>query len=119
MLIVHEKSCYVRPHKHIGKIESFHIIEGQADVILFDEDGNIKKVISMGDYSTGLKFYYRMPPNNYHTLLIKSDVLIFHEVTNGPFRSEDTIFAKWAPEETEGDAVIQYLDILKKSTMII
>ena len=26
MLIVHEKSCYVRPHKHINKVESFHII---------------------------------------------------------------------------------------------
>ena len=40
MLIVHEKSCYVRPHKHINKTESFHIIDGSADIILFDEDGD-------------------------------------------------------------------------------
>ena len=26
MLIVHEKSCSVRPHKHLNKTESFHII---------------------------------------------------------------------------------------------
>ena len=38
MLIVHEKSCYVRPHKHINKVESFHIIEGEVDILLFDEN---------------------------------------------------------------------------------
>ena len=37
MLIVHEKSCYVRPHKHANKTESFHIIEGKVDIILFHE----------------------------------------------------------------------------------
>ena len=26
MLIVHEKDCYVRPHMHVNKTESFHII---------------------------------------------------------------------------------------------
>ena len=39
MLIVHEKDCYVRPHMHVNKTESFHIIEGTVDVIIFDEDG--------------------------------------------------------------------------------
>ena len=37
MLIVHEKNAYVRPHKHPGKNESTHIIEGLVDVVLFDD----------------------------------------------------------------------------------
>ena len=60
MLIVLEKSTYVRPHKHPGKSESTHIIEGLVDVVLFDDDGQIERVISMGDYASGKTFYYRM-----------------------------------------------------------
>ena len=112
MLIVHEKSCYVRPHKHASKTESFHIIEGKADIILFHEDGTIDQVISMGDIASGLKFFYRLPPFRYHTLLIHSDVLVFHEITNGPFKLEDTIWAPWSPKETDIDAVSQYMAML-------
>ena len=113
MLIVHEKSCYVRPHKHIDKIESFHIIEGKADVIIFNNDGSINQVISMGEISTGLKFYYRLPACRFHSLIIHSEVLVFHEVTNGPFRAEDTILASWSPEESDELNVTQYMNRLR------
>ena len=112
MLIVHEKTCYVRPHMHVGKTESFHIIEGIVDIILFHENGKIHKIIPMGDYHSGRKFYYRLPPSNYHTLIIQSDVLVFHETTNGPFRSGDTVWAPWAPKETEKNEVSQYVDLI-------
>ena len=113
MLIVHEKSCYVRPHKHLNKTESFHIIEGKAEIILFHENGSIDQVISMGDIASGLKFFYRLPPFRYHTLLINSDVLVFHEITNGPFRLEDTVWASWSPEETNEAEVSRYMEKLK------
>ena len=116
MLIVHEKSSYVRPHMHTNKTESFHIIEGKTDIILFHEDGAINQVISMGDIGSGLKFFYRLPPSCYHTLLIHSDVLVFHEITNGPFRVEDTIWASWSPEETDVDAVSRYMAKLANFT---
>jgi cupin fold WbuC family metalloprotein len=116
MFIVHEKSCYVRPHKHFNKIESFHIIEGKADIILFHENGEINRVISMGDLASGLKFFYRLPPSCYHTLLIKSDVLVFHEITNGPFSPDKTALALWSPKETDIDAVSQYMAMLASFT---
>ena len=112
MLIVHEKSCYVRPHKHIDKTESFHIVDGSADIILFDEDGQINKIIPMGDYASGRKFFYRLPPSRYHTLMIQSDVLVFHEITNGPFKLEDTVWASWAPLETDVDEVSRYMELI-------
>ena len=115
MLIVHEKSCYVQPHKHVNKIESFHIIEGSADILLFDEDGRINQSIMMGDYATGRKFFYRLPPSRYHTLLIQSEVLVFHETTNGPFRPQDTVWAPWAPGEIDEDEVSQYMAMLADS----
>ena len=115
MLIVHEKSCYIQPHKHIGKTESFHIIEGLVDIILFDEDGQINKIIPMGDCASGRKFFYRLPSSHYHTLMIQSDVLVFHEITNGPFRPEDTVWASWAPEETNENEVSQYMKFIANS----
>ena len=101
MLIVHTKDTYVRPHKHINKSESFHVIEGIVDVIVFDETGKVVEVIEMGDYVSGRRFYYRIDTPAYHTLIIRSDVLVFHETTNGPFRREDTVFASWAPEDSD------------------
>ena len=115
MLIVHEKSCYVHPHKHIGKTESFHIIEGLVDIIIFHENGEINKTISMGDYASGRKFFYRLPPSHYHTLIIQSDVLVFHEVTKGPFDPKNTILAPWAPPETNVDKVSKFMELIANS----
>ena len=115
MLIIHEKSCYVRPHKHINKVESFHIIEGRVDILLFDENGRINNLIPMGDYASGRKFFYRLPPSHFHTLIIRSEVLVFHEITNGPFNPDDTVWADWAPVETEEYKVVEYRAFLKNA----
>lgn len=101
MIIVHTYGTYVRPHKHIGKPESFHVIKGAVDVIVFDDGGGIRKVIRLGAYSTGLAFYYRVSVPLYHTMLIRSDVLVFHEITRGPFVRTDTVFAPWSPPEDD------------------
>jgi cupin fold WbuC family metalloprotein len=101
MVIVHTKDAYVRPHKHLNKSESIHIIEGFVDVVLFDEACNIDDVIHMGNYGSGNQFFLRMQVPHYHMLLIRSDILVFHETTSGPFRRSDTIFAPWSPEEAD------------------
>jgi cupin fold WbuC family metalloprotein len=115
MLIVHPNGTYVRPHKHPRKSESFHVIEGAADVVIFDEAGHVTEVMPMGDYASGRQFYYRMDVPYYHTLLISSDVLVFHETTNGPFRSSDTVFPSWAPEENDLPGRAHFLNDLKRA----
>ena len=114
MLIVHTRNTYVRPHKHLNKSESFHLIEGSVDVVIFDEAGGVAEVIRMGDFASGRRFYYRIEQPAYHTLLITSDVLVFHETTNGPFRREETIFAPWAPEEQDQIARTGFLARLQE-----
>lgn len=99
MFIVHTRDTYVRPHKHLGKSESFHVIQGVVDVVVFDDTGEVANVIEMGDYLSGKTFYYRIADPLYHTLLIRSEVIVFHETTNGPFERSDTLFAPWAPED--------------------
>ena len=66
-----------------------------------DEDGNITEIIPMGDYSSGQNFYYRIPDPLYHTVMITSEIAVFHESTTGPFKRSDTIFAPWSPKEKD------------------
>jgi cupin fold WbuC family metalloprotein len=109
MLIVHTSDTYVRPHKHLGKSESFHVIEGDVDVVIFDDDGGVREVIPMGAFASGRPFFYRIAEPVFHTLLIRSGVLVFHETTGGPFRRADTVFAPWAPEDGDAPAVSRFL----------
>ena len=99
MFIVHMKDCYVTPHKHLGKSESMAVLEGEVDIVLFNEDGSIKRIVEMGDLNRGKLFYQRLSSPVYHTLIIRSEFLVFHEVTEGPFLREKTVFAPWAPPE--------------------
>ncbi len=118
MLIVHAKGAYIPPHKHEGKIESFHIIEGELDVVIFDDKGDIFDIIQMGRYGSNRKFYYRLSEKRFHTVLPMSEYVVFHEITNGPFDREDTIFASWAPEENDSEKVPIYLNELEEKIAI-
>lgn len=114
MVIVHTKETYVPPHKHINKIESFHVVKGEADIVIFDDSGEIKEIMEVGEFSSGRIFYYRLSEPLFHTLIIRSDVIIFHEVTNGPFEKADSVFPEWAPEASQTQEVRQYMDDLNE-----
>lgn len=84
-------------------------MEGQVDVVLFDDKGSIAQVIRMGDYASGRTFYYRLAIPVFHMLLIRSDIVVFHETTNGPFNRAETEFADWSPEEADTPATLNYM----------
>ncbi len=108
MLIVHTEGAYIRPHKHLGKSESVHVLEGEADVVLFDDEGEIDTHIPIGPYDSDRRFFFRIDEPAFHTLLIASEFLVMHEVTNGPFLREQTVFAPWAPDEADAAAAEGY-----------
>ena len=112
MLICLARGTYVRPHRHAGKSESFHIIEGELDVVLFDDAGAVCEVIPMGPYPSGQAFFYRLMEPCFHTVLVKTPHALFHETTNGPFDPADTEFAEWAPPEGSA-AVDEFLERLR------
>jgi len=116
MLIVHMRDAYVRPHKHINKCESVHIIEGSLDIVIFDEDGKVTEVTPLGDYASGRNFYHRMETALYHTFLFHSDFVVFHEITKGPFNRSDTIFSPWSPPESDPKAWEAYIEDLRNTS---
>ena len=109
MLIGIRSDSYIRPHRHQIKVESFHLVEGTADIVILDDEGNIAEVIDLGP---DRNFYYRLDTNRYHTLLINSPVLVIHEITNGPFDPTQSDFASFSPPEGEF-AAIDYIEQIK------
>lgn len=99
MIICLARGTYIRPHRHDAKSESFHIIEGELDVVLFEDDGAIREVIRMGPYTSGAVFYYRLSEPVFHSVLVRSPHVLFHETTGGPFDRRATAFAPWSPAE--------------------
>lgn len=110
MLIALNGKSYIQPHRHHNKSESFHVVEGLADIILFDDSGKIQHLIQMGSVESGRSFMYRIEPPVYHTLRIQSDTFIFHETTPGPFCKADSEYAPWAPDENNARAGLAWLD---------
>ena len=114
MIIAIDPDSYIRPHKHPGKSEAFHIIEGEVDIIVFSDDGAIERIVPLGPPGSRRPFYYRMSAPFFHTLIIRSDILIVHEITNGPFRPQATVFADFAPDEREPEKVAAYQTDLRR-----
>lgn len=99
MFIIHERGAYVRPHGHRTRDESFHVLSGKADIVIFDEVGKLTKVIHLGDYASGKDFYCRLPKQTLHMVIIRSEVLVFCEATLGPFNPDDVVYPDWAPAD--------------------
>ncbi|MGJ3259894.1 MAG: WbuC family cupin fold metalloprotein [Rhodospirillales bacterium] len=115
MLIIHGRDAYVRPHRHLGQAESFQIIEGRATAVFFEEHGGISGWSTMTASADGGAFYYRMPEDTFHTILIESEWLVFHECTQGPFDPARCEFAPWAPDDHDDGQVQAYMEELKSA----
>lgn len=116
MLIVSHRDTYVTPHRHLDKSESFIILEGTAQVLLFADDGTLRQIERMGAAGSGLPFFYRMPPRQFHSLAIESELLVFLESAKGPFRSDAMENAAWAPGPGDADNGKRYIGgLLRKA----
>lgn len=115
MILVVQRDSYVRPHRHRGKVESFHLIEGEMDVALFSETGELIESIPLCAYPSGNgSIFYRLDRQIYHTLLIHSPYVVFQEITQGPFDVQQSDYASWAPEESDLPAAALWMSELKK-----
>lgn len=113
MIVLEHKDKYYRPHKHLKKGESFHIIEGQMGIFTFDDVGVI---IDRCLLKLGGSLIYRVEANMYHAVLPLSNFVIYHEAKLGPFTGkEDSIYASWTPDGNNSKEVFQYVSSLRQS----
>jgi len=114
MVIFHPKGTYVPAHKHHNREESIHVIEGELDLITFTDIGSITSILRMGEYLSGYEFYSRTPASVFHAQVFLRDT-IFHEVSKGPFVTQDNVIAPWAPVTSSVSNVEEYASLIKVS----
>ncbi len=104
MHICVKAGSYIRPAKHLKKIESLLVIDGLAKLFLFSDCGHVQEIIELGPYGSNRIHYYRLNEPIFHTLFVETNTFIFHEVAEGPFIPEETELAPWSPS---GDSELE------------
>jgi cupin fold WbuC family metalloprotein len=109
------RGTYIQPHRHSAppKSETFVVLEGAADVIVFDDSGAITARHQLGAQSSGNRIWgVDIPPGVWHTILARTERVVCFEVKPGPWEPQsDKQFAPWAPPENDPSAAA-YLQAL-------
>ena len=91
-------------HKHMETSEFNMIIRGKLLIVLFDEVGNISQAFVL---EAGKKLLFRINSNQYHLAVPLTDIVVFLETKQGPFRKEKNILPIWACGGTDTKVSIQ------------
>lgn len=111
MVILERQGKYYRPHKHLTKGESFHILEGMMGAFAFDDQGNIQDACVLKPDGN---FIYRVETNMYHAVMPLTEQIIYHESKPGPFLGDgDSIFPEWAPDGDDEQKIHSYIQKLR------
>lgn len=92
MLIALCAGTKVSIHRHPNKTESFHMVEGELDVIFFDNDGKETERLRLGAPASGHPFMYRLNSPLWHSVEPITNVAVVHEVITGPFNTSSNEF---------------------------
>ncbi len=112
MLICQYSNTYIRPHKHLSKSETYHIVEGEVVLFIFDDEGDVIDQVNM---SLQKKILCRIERNYYHTLIPITKYVIFHESRPGPFLKEnDSFFPSWSVSPDEKSKIAHFINTLLK-----
>ena len=108
MIIALFRDSYVAPHRHRRKTESFHMLAGEIEVVVFDEDGRPIARHTLSAENPDLPRVMRLQQPVWHSVLVRTEYAVVHEVTNGPFHKQDTEIAPWAADPDDATAVARF-----------
>jgi cupin fold WbuC family metalloprotein len=109
MIIAFWADSFVPPHRHLDKSESFHVIEGEVDVVFFSDEGAVTQVLSLAPPGSAKPFAYRLNGKAWHSVIPRSPQVVLHETTNGPFIRGGMDLPAWAPKFTDAAAGREWL----------
>lgn len=92
MLIYQTEKNFFPPKKQLTSEKSFFIIKGRIAICVFEETGQLKDFIILGDSSN---IFCRIPPGVIHMDLTISEFSVHLEGVPGPYKKDDCIFPDW------------------------
>ena len=110
MIIALCRDSYIRPHRHIHKTESIHVMEGELLILFFDDEGEVTRKIRMGPGKPERCAIYRLSTDTWHTVIPITEMAVFHETVNGPFDRANTQYPAWAPEENSPSQIQLFIE---------
>ncbi len=122
MIIAHRKGHYYRPHKHLKKVEAYHLISGAIQVVIYDDQGHVDKSVRVAapgeEMRAEVPFIYRIGANHWHCVIPLTEIVVFHEAKEGPFiAEEDSLYPPWAPDGKNREIAMQYIDKILSGTV--
>ena len=89
MILLNSKSKQSsKIHKHKFKDEVYQIIDGKLKIVVFKKKLKTKKII----LQKGKNLIARIDKNIDHTTIPMTKIVIYHEIRQGPFSGNDSIF---------------------------
>ena len=80
------------PQRRAIGFDSKIVIEGEATLRYFSEDGVASRAVRLGGDGSS---YVHTCSDEFHSLLVQSDWFVFVEILEGPFDAMTTEFATW------------------------
>lgn len=113
MVIAMTRQSLTMPHRHVGKSESLHLMRGILALVAFNDDGKVMRCMRLGpSLAPGRPQIVRFCAPVWHTVIPLSEIMVVHEVTNGPFvQGKNMEIPAWAPPSDELET---WVDRLKK-----
>ena len=102
MIICFGKDSSIFPNCSHGKSESLNVLEGKMKLINFDNDGNVTNKINMEPIGqSNDPFMYRFNKCDWHVMIALSEIVVVHEILEGPFEASKNENPKWVPNNLE------------------
>jgi len=105
LFIATEPDTYMRPHRHpqSHKWEFFILIEGEIDLLIFNDEGQLIQRTKMSEADTRA---VEIPPNTWHAYVCQKSSTLALEVKQGAYiQTPEEDFAPWSPAEGAKEAV--------------
>ncbi|MBF0402282.1 MAG: cupin fold metalloprotein, WbuC family [Magnetococcales bacterium] len=97
MVLAMGRDLYLPPHRQVGRDKSYTLIEGEMQVVLFTESGDVSHVFEMGHSSALDKpFIVRFDSGLWHTVFPLTPQVVYQELLIGTFMG--TEYAEWSPQ---------------------
>ncbi len=92
MLMVHTRPVHMGPLKQDKTSLSYHMLDGVADISLYDDTGVCGRTIRLDSNDNFSGRFVRLKANVFRSIQTISQYSVFLEVASGPFADDETVW---------------------------